>query len=875
MNSTAICEPGGTGLLLPFSQAEHEMNKAARAVIYILLLLYMFMGVGTVADCFMNAVDKIISKKRRIYREQKQRTVTYLVWNNTVADLTLLALGSSAPEILLSVLEIMSNGFYSGELGPSTIVGSAAFNLLIILAVCILAIPNGEIRAIEHMSVYHVTVIFSIFAYMWLLFIVEVITPNVIDIWEGFITFVMFPILVVISWLANKGKLQFLALEKKSNEDDPVSDMGSRRASIMDEESNAAQKSQHPRLKLRGSVAAAIATTGTRKSHVNAEVQQASGEDKAIPAGSNGKDIQDPISKKRIHAPHGIITFRSDAVEVEDHQFQDEPTVVKLDILRCNGSEGTVSCKLQTEGLSAVPGRDFEEMDETIEFADGETFKEVDLCIFPQRPLEPDDVLQLVLTEVEGDAFFNPNDDGGKAIGLLTITIKNSDSPSLMERLFDKDNFFAGLEAWKQQIIGSVKLEEEEPEDGEDPAPLKPKDYILFVLGLPFNIFFSIVCPPAMWAGGFLLFVVALSLVAVVTALISDLASLFGCCAGIPDATTAITIVAMGTSLPDTFASMTSASKDDTADSSIVNVTGSNSVNVYLGIGIPWLAAAIYWASASGDTLAAWKERYADVLDGALIKNYPNGAFVVQGGALGFSVLIFNCVAITCLVILRVRRLALGGELGGPKKVAYGSSSMLIFLWFCYTGSSIWRNSSTDAEVMVFPLAAIAVIAVIGGLVFEISGKFRYDAAAAQEDAEARKGLKDYDTPQVVVHGVAEDMNVDVNDKIKNDNIKEGLEPEKIGASTLEIPEVQQEGISPNAQEAPEVDAEVMAESSDRQPEAENEVTSPDTVSVEEGKKKRPSPKKSARATEASDVKEKKVPKKKSEKPPKADADQQ
>ena len=29
-------------------------------------------------------------------------------------------------------------------------------------------------------------------------------------------------------------------------------------------------------------------------------------------------------------------------------------------------------------------------------------------------------------------------------------------------------------------------------------------------------------------------------------------------------------------------------------------VTGSNSVNVYLGIGIPWLAAAVYWASGVG-----------------------------------------------------------------------------------------------------------------------------------------------------------------------------------------------------------------------------------------------------------------------------------
>lgn len=71
------------------------------------------------------------------------------IWNATVANLTLMALGSSAPEILLSVIEITTGGFFSGELGPSTIVGSAAFNLLIIIAVCIVAVtpdirPNGS-----------------------------------------------------------------------------------------------------------------------------------------------------------------------------------------------------------------------------------------------------------------------------------------------------------------------------------------------------------------------------------------------------------------------------------------------------------------------------------------------------------------------------------------------------------------------------------------------------------------------------------------------------------------------------------------------------------------------------------------------------------
>ena len=64
------------------------------------------------------------------------RALAGQVWNPTVANLTLMALGSSAPEILLSVIEIVGNGCFSGDLGPSTIVGSAAFNLLIIVAVC-------------------------------------------------------------------------------------------------------------------------------------------------------------------------------------------------------------------------------------------------------------------------------------------------------------------------------------------------------------------------------------------------------------------------------------------------------------------------------------------------------------------------------------------------------------------------------------------------------------------------------------------------------------------------------------------------------------------------------------------------------------------
>merc|ERR1719456_1784406 len=73
----------------------------------------------------MNGIEKITSSKKRVKNKETGKSMTVYVWNDTVANLTLMALGSSAPEILLSLIETYMNDFYSGDLGPSTIVGSA------------------------------------------------------------------------------------------------------------------------------------------------------------------------------------------------------------------------------------------------------------------------------------------------------------------------------------------------------------------------------------------------------------------------------------------------------------------------------------------------------------------------------------------------------------------------------------------------------------------------------------------------------------------------------------------------------------------------------------------------------------------------------
>ena len=50
------------------------------------------------------------------------RDVEVRVWNDTIANLTLMALGSSAPEIILNVIEIVGSNFVAGELGPGEFV---------------------------------------------------------------------------------------------------------------------------------------------------------------------------------------------------------------------------------------------------------------------------------------------------------------------------------------------------------------------------------------------------------------------------------------------------------------------------------------------------------------------------------------------------------------------------------------------------------------------------------------------------------------------------------------------------------------------------------------------------------------------------------
>jgi len=179
-------------------------SSGARAFLYALGLAYIFLGVALIADIFMSSVEEICAQEKTVTLKDGT-VITAQVWNATVANLTLMALGSSAPEIMLAIIEtILTLGLPPGELGPSTIVGSAAFNLLMISAVCIVSLPGNEVKAISDITVFVVTAIWSVLVYVWMFVALDIWTPGVVSMAEAWITLFGFVVFVLHAYLQDR-----------------------------------------------------------------------------------------------------------------------------------------------------------------------------------------------------------------------------------------------------------------------------------------------------------------------------------------------------------------------------------------------------------------------------------------------------------------------------------------------------------------------------------------------------------------------------------------------------------------------------------------------------------------------------------------------
>lgn len=660
-----VCERGGGGWFVPLIESEHDWPVSVRAVLYALAMVYLFLGMNITCDAFMDAISTITARKIRKKNTETGRTVTHLLWNDTIANLTLLALGSSAPEIMLSIVEIVArNDFYAGNFGPQTIVGSAAFNLFVIVSVCIFVIPSPEVRLIHQVGVFNVTAIFSMVMYFWMIFIVQFSSPEVIDVWEGVMTVCFFPVLLSMAYLTDTGYFDYWNYR--------IALLFNRGVQYEEEEFDE------------------DAAENEGGSESGDEEQEQIDEGFELNA-----DMVLDCDGRPFIVPAGILTFDQEQLEVP---ASDQEQKVTLRVHRKNGWMGEISCIYRTDSLSSVPGFGYEENEGLIAFADGEDVAEIEITILPRKVWKRSDEFQVIIQEADGGAIFNPFHDGGEEQNICTIKVL-SRANSWEEPRFHKflrkadsmtnwDQIRLGNACWYANVQGAF-MDIYDTAEGGQPTRLA---WIAYFICLPWKLYGALFAPPPPYLGGWLCFMTCIFHIGFLTSIILDFAELFGCVADIKDGITAITFVALGTSMPDLFASKIAAVQDEWADASIVNVTGSNSVNVILGIGVPWTLAAIYW-KVQGAT-DEWKAAFPE-----LVNDYPGGAFVVAGGDLPFAVLTFFVAALVCLMTIRIRRFKCGGELGGPFKKKLLSSALLLSLWSIWVLLSVWKMAYNMADL--------------------------------------------------------------------------------------------------------------------------------------------------------------------------------
>ncbi|XP_038641846.1 sodium/calcium exchanger 3-like isoform X2 [Scyliorhinus canicula] len=252
----------------------------------------------------------------------------------------------------------------------------------------------------------------------------------------------------------------------------------------------------------------------------------------------------------------------------------------------------------------------------------------------------------------------------GEHTKMEVIIEESYEFKSTVDKLIKKTNLalVIGTHSWREQFMEAITVSAGDGEDEDDAREEKlPScfDYVMHFLTVFWKVLFAFV-PPTEYGNGWACFVTCMAVIGLLTAFINDLASHFGCTVGLKDSVTAVVFVALGTSIPDTFASKVSALQDQYADASIGNVTGSNAVNVFLGIGVAWSVAAIYWA-------AKGKE------------------FRVDPGTLAFSVTLFTIFAFVAVSVLLYRRRSfIGGELGGSRRGKLLTCAMFVSLWLLY-----------------------------------------------------------------------------------------------------------------------------------------------------------------------------------------------
>ncbi|XP_054759349.2 sodium/potassium/calcium exchanger 3-like [Lytechinus pictus] len=154
-----------------------EQREKGAFILHALCAVYMFIALAIVCDdFFVSSLEKICER---------------LNLTEDVAGATFMAAGSSAPELFTSVIGVF---IAKGDVGVGTIVGSAVFNILIIIGIC--GLFAGQVVHLSWWPLFRDTLVYS----LSVVTLVLVIRDGWISWYESLIMLIMYLCYVIIMW---------------------------------------------------------------------------------------------------------------------------------------------------------------------------------------------------------------------------------------------------------------------------------------------------------------------------------------------------------------------------------------------------------------------------------------------------------------------------------------------------------------------------------------------------------------------------------------------------------------------------------------------------------------------------------------------------
>eukprot|EP00538_Stauroneis_constricta_P000013 CAMPEP_0119570372 /NCGR_PEP_ID=MMETSP1352-20130426/43579_1 /TAXON_ID=265584 /ORGANISM="Stauroneis constricta, Strain CCMP1120" /LENGTH=773 /DNA_ID=CAMNT_0007620039 /DNA_START=839 /DNA_END=3160 /DNA_ORIENTATION=+ len=543
-------------------------------VFYSIGVLYMFLALAIVCDEFFVPALEEMSSSRRMNLSMD------------VAGATLMAAGGSAPELFTSLF----GTFRESEVGFGTIVGSAVFNVLFVIAAC--SLMAKETLQLTWWPLFRDSSYYAVGLAVLSVF-TGVVSPNEIEMWEAIVLFVMYIGYILFMWKnadiykAITGK----ELEYPDSDEDGDGDGGK-------EESH--PEGERPKLTRAGSkesVLSGIENDGVITTNGTGIKQLASAHFRWQGTFRAGilKLLRDPESWIETAGVGIVARISGDA----DHIFQqvDMDGNGHIDREELKQLFNLLECFITPDELEEV----FEQLDED---------KDGTICQseFTNWYVKSEERLLSQVHHIFDriDENNSKTIDAGelkKLLHALDSAVSDEEVQKAMDEMYqhgsrEEITFEEFSEWYKHSVVYERQLKRvEEDMEGVWESLMPPKEgsclaWVQYLVVLPLVIVMTFTIPDVQRPGWgkycYFSFVMSILWIGAFAYLMVTWAEIIGNTAGIPAVIMGLTVLAAGTSVPDLLSSVIVARRGS-GDMAVSSSVGSNIFDILVGLPIPWI----------------------------------------------------------------------------------------------------------------------------------------------------------------------------------------------------------------------------------------------------------------------------------------------